>query len=511
MTDSSIGAYARSTNNEERVLDHEEIDQGHSGLFVARAGDNGSVDRAIPTQGFGHAAHRRRILTAALVGCDVFCIVSALLISSFIRFNGPPPLFSYVLVLLVGPAVLVAMFYAFSLYHPEDLSTAEEFKRVISAVSVAMILLSTASFWTKSELSRTWVASTWILALALTIPARTLLKSYRARLRADGRLALRTLVVGANGEAQEIDEALRTPGSGYVPVGHIAGRDATIHLDDERMVGTVDRIEEAIRETGAECIFIAPSSVDSDSVLRILQAARRERVDVRVSSGLPEILSTRVTVHAVSDVMALAVKTPRLTGMQVAVKRIVDLGVASLALIVTSPFWVFTALAIKLDSRGPILFRQERVTKGGRTFMMIKFRTMSIDADKMLERAQSDSTVPFFKIESDPRLTRVGRFIRQLSLDELPQLVNVLKGDMSLIGPRPLPAEQVAANLELLGPRHEVPAGVTGWWQVQGRSNVGPEEAVRMDAFYIENWSLSLDMFILLKTAKVLLTRRGAY
>jgi lipopolysaccharide/colanic/teichoic acid biosynthesis glycosyltransferase len=143
---------------------------------------------------------------------------------------------------------------------------------------------------------------------------------------------------------------------------------------------------------------------------------------------------------------------------------------------------------------------------------MYKFRTMRDDADRLLEELEVDPSAPFFKLGAeDPRLTRVGRFLRKYSLDELPQLLNVLKGEMSLVGPRPLPAEQVAANLELLGPRHEVSAGVTGWWQVQGRSEVDDaDEAVRMDLFYIENWSLALDLFVLLKTFGAVLAKRGA-
>lgn len=503
--------YSPPVDDREQPIDSIERETVERGLYVAHASETPQGPRLEPAPESGRVAHVRRLLAAALVVADVLCIVAGLVISLFIRFNGELPLFSYVLVTLLGPVVLVAVFYAFSLYSPEDLSGAEEFKRVISAVSISMILLSTASFWTKSELSRSWVAVSWILTLVFIVAVRTLMKTYRARLRTRGHLALRTLIVGNNGEAREISEALANPGSGYVSVGHVVGRGGPIHLDDKQTVGTVDLIEEAIRSTGAECVFIAPSSVDSESVLKVIRAARRERVDVRVSSGLPEVLSTRLTVHAVSGVMALAVRTPKLSGTQAAVKRLVDISIAFTALLITFPLWALIALAIKLDSRGPVLFRQERVTKGGRTFTMIKFRTMSADADQILERTQSDSTKPFFKLESDPRLTRVGRVIRRLSLDELPQLVNVLKGEMSLIGPRPLPAEQVAANLELLSPRHEVSAGVTGWWQVQGRSNVGPEEAVQMDTFYIENWSLSLDMFILLKTAKALVTRKGAY
>jgi lipopolysaccharide/colanic/teichoic acid biosynthesis glycosyltransferase len=135
---------------------------------------------------------------------------------------------------------------------------------------------------------------------------------------------------------------------------------------------------------------------------------------------------------------------------------------------------------------------------------------MSADGDRILEERGIDLTAPYFKLDHDPRVGRLGRFLRRSSIDELPQLYNVIKGDMSLVGPRPLPADQVAANLELLGPRHEVPAGVTGWWQIQGRSEIEPEKAVEMDLFYIDNWSLAFDLFILAKTLGVVTLRKGA-
>jgi len=174
--------------------------------------------------------------------------------------------------------------------------------------------------------------------------------------------------------------------------------------------------------------------------------------------------------------------------------------------LLTLPLWPFIALAIRLDSRGPVLFHQERVTKGGRIFRMHKFRTMRTGISPMI-----DTSRPFFKLDSDPRLTRVGRFLRRLSLDELPQLWNVLTGDMSIVGPRPLPAEQVAAHPDLLTARQVVPAGMTGWWQINGRSGVTPEEALRLDLFYIENWSPSLDLYVLLKTFGAVVTGRGAH
>jgi exopolysaccharide biosynthesis polyprenyl glycosylphosphotransferase len=231
---------------------------------------------------------------------------------------------------------------------------------------------------------------------------------------------------------------------------------------------------------------------------------------MRVSANAPDVLTSRVNIQQIGELMMLSVRPVRLTGPQAALKRSFDIILASLALVVFLPLMGMIALAIKLTSRGPALFRQERVTKGGRPFTMYKFRTMAVDPQEA-GGAVGDETQPYFKLAHDPRITRLGRALRPFSLDELPQFWNVLRGDMSLVGPRPLPFEQVAANLDLLQPRHEVRAGMTGWWQVSGRSAIDPEAALRMDLFYIENWCLSLDVYVLLKTVGAVLARRGAY
>jgi lipopolysaccharide/colanic/teichoic acid biosynthesis glycosyltransferase len=207
--------------------------------------------------------------------------------------------------------------------------------------------------------------------------------------------------------------------------------------------------------------------------------------------------------------MALSLRPVRLTGVSGLFKRSFDIAGATVLLVLLAPVLLAAGAAVRLTSRGPALFRHQRSTKDGRPFTIYKFRTMFKDADRLLP-ATIDLSSPFFKLDDDPRLTRVGRILRRTSIDELPQLINVIKGDMSIVGPRPLPLEQVEANREILSPRLEVRAGVTGWWQINGRSNLTPEQALRMDLFYVENWSFSLDLYILAKTAGVVLARKGA-
>jgi lipopolysaccharide/colanic/teichoic acid biosynthesis glycosyltransferase len=206
----------------------------------------------------------------------------------------------------------------------------------------------------------------------------------------------------------------------------------------------------------------------------------------------------------------VAVRQARLTGTQAAMKRASDITIAGIGLVISLPIQLIVGLLVALTSPGPVLFRQDRVTRGNKRFTVYKFRTMDRDADKIMDEREIDRTKPFFKGGEEPPVTPVGRVLRKLSLDELPQLWNVVRGDMSLVGPRPLTAEQVHANPEMLGPRHEVRAGLTGWWQVNGRSDVSAEEAIKQDLFYIENWSLLLDLYIMLRTVWVVLGRKGA-
>jgi exopolysaccharide biosynthesis polyprenyl glycosylphosphotransferase len=272
------------------------------------------------------------------------------------------------------------------------------------------------------------------------------------------------------------------------------------------VLGGIEQLRELIAEQSVDCLFVASTLVESDALEVVSQAGRRQGVQVLVSANMNHVLSSRVALQQIGSVIALALRPVRLTGTQAVAKRAFDLVVGSFTLVITLPVWLVAGIAIRLTSPGPVFFHQERVTKGGRTFRMHKFRTMRQDLP-----AGADTTVAFFKIDQDPRITRVGHLLRKWSLDELPQLWNVIRGEMSLVGPRPLPTEQVAANLELLGPRHEVPAGMTGWWQINGRSDVAPAQAVRLDAFYIENWSLTFDFYITLKTMATVVERKGAY
>lgn len=460
----------------------------------------------------GTASRLYRRIGIELALSDVLCISAALLLSYIIRFGVRPVPNEYVLVIVTAPIVWIGVFHAFGLYAPQHLSASQIFRRIIGAASVGLVLLAFGSFWSKSALSRAWIGATWVFALLLELAVRRMWAWRLGRLRRNGPLSFRTLIVGANGEAARLAQELEAPGTGYEPVGFVALSRSEVSPHQLQTIGAIDKLGHVIQRSRADCLFVASTAMDDASTMRLVtQAARQFNVEVRVSANLPQILTSRLTVQQIGrTTMALSLKPVRLTGVQAVVKRCFDLVLAGVAVIATFPMWGLIAVTIRLTSPGPILFRQQRVTKGGRVFTVYKFRTMVVDADRLLANQPIDPTAPFFKLAEDQRVTRVGDVIRRMSLDELPQLINVIKGDMSLVGPRPLPVDQVAANFDLLRDRHEVLGGLTGWWQINGRSNVDAEEAVKLDVFYIENWSLALDLYILLKTFGVLLARKGA-
>jgi exopolysaccharide biosynthesis polyprenyl glycosylphosphotransferase len=374
-----------------------------------------------------------------------------------------------------------------------------------------VLLITMFSFWWDVPLSPAWLALTWSTALLLELSARRLVRWRLRHLRHEGPLSLRTLLIGTNDEARQLADSL-VPSLGFGAIGCVETSAKGQRWNGSLpILGNVQDLERTIRRQGAECLFVASTSVTSSEMLDIFRACRRTGIEMRISANLPQILTSRLTVQPIGKVMAVSVRPVRLSGAQVLLKRSFDLAASSLGLAVSLPLLILIAVAIRLTSRGPILFSQTRVTQGGRGFTMHKFRTMIPDADRVGEVSEAQLTQPFFKMENDPRLTKVGRILRTFSLDELPQLWNVLRGDMSLVGPRPLRAEQVAADPQTMSPRHEVRAGMTGWWQVHGRNDLSYEDALRLDIFYIENWSLGLDLYILLKTVGAVVLRRGAY
>jgi exopolysaccharide biosynthesis polyprenyl glycosylphosphotransferase len=260
-------------------------------------------------------------------------------------------------------------------------------------------------------------------------------------------------------------------------------------------------------------LIVADSGIAEERLLELVEAAHRRAVKVRIAPRTTELLIERGEYVPGQGVPLFELRPPIFAGTEWAVKRTFDLVVASVIVVVGSPIWVVIALAIKVTSRGPVFYADPRIGLAEREFHMLKFRTMvagAAEQQQALERA-NEATGALFKIRRDPRVTPVGRMLRRYSLDELPNLVNVLRGEMSLVGPRPLPLRDYALLDDWHRRRYNVLPGVTGLWQVAGRSDLDFDDLVRLDFYYLENWSIWLDISILVKTPFAVVRRRGAY
>jgi exopolysaccharide biosynthesis polyprenyl glycosylphosphotransferase len=260
-------------------------------------------------------------------------------------------------------------------------------------------------------------------------------------------------------------------------------------------------------------VILQEGDFDEADVVEVVETAHRAGVKVRIAPKTTELLLQRGEYVPGQGVPLFELRPPVLAGADWALKKTFDLAVSTLVVVVGLPIWALIALAIKLDSRGPVLYRDRRVGVGEREFGMLKFRTMVVGAaeqqDELEERNEAGGAL--FKIREDPRVTRVGRALRRLSIDELPQVLNVLRGEMSLVGPRPLPLRDYSQLEQWHRRRYNVLPGITGLWQISGRSALTFDDLVRLDFYYIENWSIWLDISILVKTIPAVLAGRGAY
>ncbi len=459
---------------------------------------------------------RREYLTlkAGLALSDIASVAMALVLAAALneRASSSSPL-DISSLLVVSPFLVIVVFAGFYLYSVGRLTAADEFRRLLLGVTLVVTSIVTVSFWTDASISKAWIVFTWGVAMFFVLAERYAWRRAVRAARAKGRLVQRTLIVGANAEAGQIATEMRREDLGFTPLGYVCadawGRPTT----DIPMLGHVDELRELIATTGADCIFVASSAIRPEHMAQVNKAARREGIEVRVTANVQEVLSTRVAPQPLGTLMAFSLKPVRLSGLQAVAKRSFDIVATVIGLVFLAPFLVVIMVAVKVSSKGPILFTQTRVGYHGAPFTVLKFRTMVVDAEARLDDVMdlNEATGPMFKMRNDPRVTPLGRFLRRLSLDELPQLINVLRGHMSLVGPRPPLPREVREYEDWQMARLEVRPGLTGLWQVSGRSLLPFDDYVRLDLFYIENWSLAFDLFILAKSIPMLLSRRGAY
>jgi exopolysaccharide biosynthesis polyprenyl glycosylphosphotransferase len=393
----------------------------------------------------------------------------------------------------------------------------DEYRRVGHAGFLLLALASVVSFSAGLALSRALVLLAVPALTVLTLAGRVVARCALRRLRARGACTKRVVVVGRGGAVVELATAVRRQNyAGLEVVGACVTPDGRARVADALgvPVSGLDDVAATAARLGADTVAVTSASETAAEYLRRLSwQLEGTGIELLVAPGLIEVAGPRLHIRPFEGLPLLSVEQPRFEGWGRLVKGGVDRVTAALALVLLAPVLLALALAVRLDSRGPVLYRQERVGVNGRHFTMLKFRSMVVDADRQVEALQAGNISDglLFKMRTDPRVTRVGRWLRRLSLDELPQLFNVLAGSMSLVGPRPPLPREVARYDSSVSRRLLVRPGLTGLWQISGRSDLSWEEAVRLDLRYVENWSLAMDALILAKTFRAVLSRSGAY
>jgi exopolysaccharide biosynthesis polyprenyl glycosylphosphotransferase len=468
-----------------------------------------------------------RLLMSGLVLIDTVALLAGFALAHFIRFEAGLPILEelpirrqfYTEIAFWSVPTWLITFALYRLYDRRSLfSGFQEYVRVIHACTIGVLLVICVSFIEVDLIiSRGWLLLTWFLSIILVSAGRFGTRRVIRSCRRHGMLVTPTLIVGTNQEGLALADHFREdPASGLRVVGFIntPGCPDDVPESGPAVIGGLSNIKTLIAEMRITEIIVAPTALTRDELLDLYRILGHDSaVQLRFSSGLFEVLTTGITVQETSCVPLVTPDRVRITGIDAALKAAIDYTVSFFALLALSPVLLTIAAIVRIDSPGPIFHRRRVLGRGGRVFDAFKFRTMVVDADRVLatDAKLRQSFENGFKLKSDPRITRVGRFLRRTSLDELPQLLNVLRGEMSLVGPRMIVPSEAGRygkwQLNLL----TVKPGITGPWQVRGRSDIPYEDRIRLNMQYIRNYSIWLDLEILLRTIPAVLGGQGAY
>jgi exopolysaccharide biosynthesis polyprenyl glycosylphosphotransferase len=476
----------------------------------------------------GWSAVEWHLLVVALLANDILMAGLGFRLAYWLRFETAFPFFRadvfasqlyYQGIAMILVPIWIVVFTLMGLYRREVLlGGTQEYRRVFRATTYGLVAVFFVEFLKPETIvARGWVLLGWPLVFLLTVLGRMALRRLVYAMRRRGHFLSRTLVVGANREAVLMANQLRQWTTSGLAVLGLIGADTETTPDLSpglRVLGDLEHLDGIIGRYGVTDLVLASSSMSRETMLDLFRRyGTAEGISLRLSSGLYEIITTGLNVREFGFVPLVGVNRVRLTGTDRVAKWVLDLSITIPGLIVLSPLLLTIAVLVKLDSRGPLIHRRRVMGTNGRQFDAFKFRTMLANADEVLAATPelAEEFKQHGKIKDDPRVTRVGKFLRRWSLDELPQLFNVVRREMSLVGPRMISPEEMERYAEWGINLLTVQPGITGIWQVSGRSDISYEERVRLDMYYIRNWNIWLDLQLLWQTIPAVLKGRGAY
>ena len=479
--------------------------------FKKSIGDIGPSDHVAQTRGDIMQPFRVRLLISDLVVVTISMATGLLISSRATAWAVDPTLAIYGTPVSIG-VIWLGMLAMRGSYDQRIVGLGtEEIRRVVSATLYTFAIVAGVSFLIRADISRAYAFVSLPLGLLLITATRFHWRGWLYRQRSHGHYTFKTVVVGSEVSGRELADRLEQDAyAGYQVVGQFPEPTAVLTPNDPWF----DKLVVHLDHAGARAVALAPSSeITGETIRQLAWLIEARGIDLLVAPAIMDVTGPRLTVRPAAGLPLLHLDEARLSRPQRAAKRLLDLVGAVGLILVLSPVLLVTAIAVRVTSAGPVIYRQKRIGRGGEEFTMLKFRTMRVDADTELGslREQHAIVTPMFKLANDPRITKVGRFLRRWSIDELPQLFNVLGGSMSLVGPRPHPLDDVSRYEIAAFRRLALKPGMTGLWQVEGRSDLDWSEALQLDLYYVETWSLSSDLVLLSRTLRAVVRGQGAH
>ena len=460
---------------------------------------------------------------------DILFIVLALSLSFYIRFyTGKSAEISavygiegnYLLYSILFIASAILIFFIYKLYDWDSIYKGSGYYfRTFKAVALNIIVLIIVGYLFEAfTFSRIYIFLLLIFSLVLIALSRFLILYISQKLIGRLKLYTNTLIIGLDDNVKRIEHTInKNPEESFNVVGYIDKKETLKSSNNEyknyNILGSLDNLREIVVENKIQRIIISSKKYHYNEILNILEVLKGLDVLVLMFPGYFEFSIRRMSVRDVGGIPLIQIANIGFNGINKFFKNSIDYIFGSLFFLLFIPIYLVIGLLIKTTSKGPVFYKQRRYTKGMKEFHMYKFRTMYIDADKRVKELRKFSKTggPIFKMKNDPRITKIGRFLRRFSIDEIPQIINVLKGELSLVGPRPPIPEETIHYEQWHKKRLNIKQGMTGLWQVSGRSDLSFEEMVRLDLYYIQNWSVGMDIQILLRTIPAVLIGKGSY